>query len=91
MNNQIFIDVWSIFQGYLVNWEVQKTVWDYVFGKDVFGINHANTTMIVTEPIFNFTSCQEAMSEIFFEEYEVDALLRTNGNLFKCETSMIKI
>ena len=38
--------------------------------------------MVVTEPIFNFTSVQEATSEIFFEEYEVDALLRTNGETF---------
>lgn len=63
-------------KGYLVNWDVQKTVWDYMFGKDVFQVNHSNTTMIVTEPYFNFTSIQEAMCEIFFEEYEVDALLR---------------
>lgn len=35
--------------------------------------------MIVTEPYLNFTSTQEALSEIFFEEYEVDALLRING------------
>lgn len=63
----------------MVNWDIQKTVWDYVFGKDVFNVNHSNTTMIVTEPYINFTSTQEALSEIFFEEYEVDALLRING------------
>lgn len=68
-----------LLQGYLVNWDIQKTVWDYVFGKDVFNVNHSNTTMIVTEPYLNFTSTQEALSEIFFEEYEVDALLRING------------
>lgn len=35
--------------------------------------------LIVTEPYFNFSSIQEGMSEIFFEEYEFQALLRTNG------------
>lgn len=50
-----------------------------MFGKDVFNVNHSNTTMIITEPFFNFTSTQEALSEIFFEEYDIDALLRING------------
>ncbi|XP_068248580.1 actin-related protein 6-like [Palaemon carinicauda] len=66
-------------KGYLVNWDIQKTVWDYMFGKDVFNVNHSNTTMIITEPYFNFTSIQEGLSEIFFEEYDVDALLRINA------------
>ena len=81
--NQIFIDIdiKNFWQGYLVNWDVQKTVWDYLFGKDVFNVNHTNTTMIVTEPYFNFSSIQEGMSEIFFEEYDVDALLRINGEI----------
>lgn len=70
-------------QGYLVNWDVQKTVWDYVFSKEVFNVNHASTTLVVTEPFFNFSSIQEAMSEIFFEEYEVDALLRINGEILE--------
>ncbi|KAF2359909.1 Actin family [Trinorchestia longiramus] len=66
-------------KGYLVNWDVQKTVWDYVFSKEIFNVNHTSTTLVITEPFFNFTSIQEAMSEIFFEEYEVDALLRINA------------
>lgn len=42
-------------------------------------MNHSNTTLVITEPYLNFSSVQEAMSEICFEEYEVDALLRING------------
>lgn len=78
-------------QGYLVNWDIQKTVWDYLFGKDVFNVNHSNTTMIVTEPYFNFTSTQEALSEIFFEEYDIDALLRINGECLKCHRQRLCI
>jgi actin-related protein 6 len=37
--------------------------------------------LIVTEPYFNFSTIQEGMTEIFFEEYEFQALLRTNGKL----------
>lgn len=62
-----------------MNFDVQKTVWDYIFSKEVFNVNHANTSLVITEPYFNFSSVQEAVSEIFFEEYEVDALLRING------------
>ena len=80
----------TLLQGYLVNWDIQKTVWDYVFGKDVFNVNHSNTTMIVTEPYLNFTSTQEALCEIFFEEYEVDALLRINGN-YECSHTSVYI
>lgn len=35
--------------------------------------------MIVTEPQLNFVSVQEAMTEIFFEEYECETLLRTTA------------
>ncbi|KAK3886040.1 hypothetical protein Pcinc_009787 [Petrolisthes cinctipes] len=66
-------------KGYLVNWDIQKTVWDYMFGKDVFNVSLCNTTVIVTEPYLNFTSTQEALSEIYFEDYDVDALLRINA------------
>jgi len=32
----------------------------------------------VTEPYFNFSSVQEAMNEIFFEEYQFKSVLRCN-------------
>uniref|UniRef100_A0A094ZCZ2 Actin-related protein 6 n=1 Tax=Schistosoma haematobium TaxID=6185 RepID=A0A094ZCZ2_SCHHA len=34
--------------------------------------------LIVTEPYFNFSSTKEAMNEIFFEDYQVAGLIRTN-------------
>jgi len=54
-------------------------VWDYIFSKDCCKANFFEMPLIVTEPYFNFSSIQEGMSEIFFEEYEFQALLRTNG------------
>lgn len=66
-------------KGYLVNWDIQKTIWDYMFGKDCCPVNFTETPLIVTEPYFNFPSIQEAMTEIFFEEYECQALLRINA------------
>ena len=72
-------------KGYLVNWDHQKTVWDYVFGKDCLNIRHAEKlNLIFTEPYFNFASIQEGLSEIFFEEYGFKSLLRTHPGDLSC-------
>lgn len=65
-------------KGYLVNWDVQKTVWDHLFSADCGAVNFSGP-LIVTEPQFNFTTIQEAMTEIFFEEYECESLHRTTA------------
>lgn len=28
----------QLFQGYLVNWDVQRQVWDYLFGKEMYQV-----------------------------------------------------
>ncbi|CAH0404325.1 unnamed protein product [Chilo suppressalis] len=66
-------------KGFLINWDTQKTVWDYMFSKECCPVNFNETPLIVTEPLFNFASIQEAMTEIFFEEYECQTLLRINA------------
>ncbi|KAK9297392.1 hypothetical protein QLX08_008838 [Tetragonisca angustula] len=71
-------------KGYLVNWDVQKTVWDYIFSKECCLVNLSQLSLIVTEPLFNFSTVQEAMTEIFFEEYECQSLLRINGSTLSC-------
>ena len=71
-------------KGYLVNWDHQKTVWDYVFGKNCFNLRAENLNLIFTEPYFNFSSIQEGLSEIFFEEYGFKSLLRTHPGDLAC-------
>ncbi|CAK9815391.1 Actin-related protein 6 [Anthophora plagiata] len=71
-------------KGYLVNWDVQKTVWDYVFSKECCPVNLNQLSIVVTEPLFNFSTIQEAMTEIFFEEYECQSLLRINASTLSC-------
>lgn len=71
-------------KGYLVNWDVQKTVWDYVFSKECCPVNLNQLSVVVTEPLFNFSTIQEAMTEIFFEEYECQSLLRINASTLSC-------
>lgn len=43
-----------------------------------FQVDFNETNIIVTEPYFNFNSVQEAMNEIFFEEYAFKSVLKTN-------------
>lgn len=66
-------------KGFLINWDTQKTVWDYIFSKECCPVNFNEVPLIITEPLFNFSSIQEAMTEIFFEEYECQTLLRINA------------
>lgn len=50
-----------------------------MFGKDCCEVNLSDMNAIVTEPYFNFPSIQEGMTEIFFEEYGCNSLLRINS------------
>ncbi|KAJ8974179.1 hypothetical protein NQ317_004856 [Molorchus minor] len=52
-------------RGYVTKWDVQKPVWDYVFG-------NKNVCPINDNPVI------DCMDEIFFEEYEVPAMFRVN-------------
>ncbi|XP_027131625.1 actin-related protein 6 isoform X3 [Larimichthys crocea] len=66
-------------KGYLVNWDVQRKVWDHLFGKEMFKVEFADTSIVITEPYFNFSSIQESMNEILFEEYQFQSALRINA------------
>lgn len=66
-------------KGYLVNWDVQRKVWDHLFGKEMFKVDFAESSIVITEPYFNFSSIQESMNEILFEEYQFQSALRINA------------
>uniref|UniRef100_A0A3P8RNQ2 Actin-related protein 6 n=1 Tax=Amphiprion percula TaxID=161767 RepID=A0A3P8RNQ2_AMPPE len=66
-------------KGYLVNWDVQRKVWDHLFGKEMFKVEFADTSIVITEPYFNFSLIQESMNEILFEEYQFQSALRINA------------
>lgn len=63
-------------KGYLVNWDTQRQIWDYVFGSNNLNIKTSDHSLLVTEPVFNFPSIQENMDEVFFEDYKFKALTR---------------
>lgn len=50
-----------------------------MFGPECCKVNFSETPLIITEPQFNFNSIQEAMLEIFFEEYDCELLLKTTS------------
>jgi len=62
--------------GYMMDAELERQVWQAVFDKDCMGINPADTTLVVTEPVFNFAPIQETLDEIAFEEFGFDGLFR---------------
>ena len=63
-------------RGYIVNWDTQRQVWDYVLGTDVMDVQCETHSLVISEPIYNFQSIQEAMNEIFFEDYKFSSILR---------------
>lgn len=80
-------------KGFLVNWDVEKQIWDYMFGKEVMKVDFPETTLLLTEPHFNFTSIKDATDEILFEEYNFKALCRSTAaqlSAFKCHKEEVE-
>ncbi|GAA5844602.1 hypothetical protein JCM11251_002240 [Rhodosporidiobolus azoricus] len=68
-------------RGILNNWEVEKGVWDRVFGSKGKGlkISPPVTSLLVTEPVMNLPNVQDHYDQIVFEEYEFASYLRAPG------------
>lgn len=56
---------------------MERQVWSQIFKKSAIDV--AQTQLIVTEPIFNFSHTQECLEELVFEELGLNGLIRTNG------------
>ncbi|KAH9286848.1 Actin-related protein 6 [Echinococcus granulosus] len=71
-------------KGYINNWDTQKQILDSVLCRYINSrsLDMASLNLFITEPYFNFTSTKETMNELFFEEYRVAGLLRTNPAFF---------
>ena len=50
-----------------------------MFSNDCLPVNLSETPLLITEPIFNFNSIQEAMTEILYEEYDCDQVSIISG------------
>lgn len=65
-------------KGFIVNWDTEREIWDYLFTRKFRDLVPKDTTIIITEPYFNFKPIQDNIDEILFEEYQFNAILRTN-------------
>ena len=50
------INCFTLFQGYLVNWEIEKQVWDYVYGKNCMNVSWCLFQVVYVQ---NYHSYQE--------------------------------
>ncbi|KAI8991097.1 actin-like protein ARP6 [Mycotypha africana] len=63
-------------RGLLVNWDIERTVWDRVF-KHVIRLEPKESRLLVTEPCFNLPKIQDNYDQIIFEDYQFQACYRT--------------
>ncbi|KAJ3197487.1 Actin- protein 6 [Irineochytrium annulatum] len=67
------------FGGFLTDWSLQKEILDLsLFGKGM-NCDPNSSSLIVTEPCFNFPSIRTSYDEIFFEEYGFSSVFRGLG------------
>ncbi|THH32426.1 hypothetical protein EUX98_g1763 [Antrodiella citrinella] len=57
-------------KGYLVDWDVQKAVWDGIFYGGKLGVETTDASLLITEPYFDLPKLQEMYDQFVFEEYE---------------------
>lgn len=65
-------------KGFIINWDVEREIWDYLFTKKFKEVKLKDTDLILTEPYFNFRQIQNNTDEVLFEEYGFNSILRTN-------------
>ncbi|KAF8956525.1 actin-related protein Arp6 [Flammula alnicola] len=63
-------------KGYLVDWDVQKAVWDGIFSDEVLGVDTTQASLLITEPYFNLPNIQDVYDQLIFEEYEFSSYYR---------------
>lgn len=63
-------------KGLLSNWEAEKVIWDQVFNHSL-DIETTESSLILTEPLFNLPNIQTSYDQMIFEEYEFQSYCRT--------------
>lgn len=63
-------------KGYLVDLELQRDIWGTIFDQKNLNVTPAESSIVVTEPQFNFSPLKEALDELIFEEYGFDSMYR---------------
>ncbi|KAJ3507482.1 hypothetical protein NLJ89_g6281 [Agrocybe chaxingu] len=63
-------------RGYLVDWDIEKCVWDGIFSDQVLRVDTTQAALLMTEPYFNLPKLQDDCDQLVFEEYEFSSYYR---------------
>ncbi|CAA7262815.1 unnamed protein product [Cyclocybe aegerita] len=63
-------------RGYLVDWDIEKCVWDGIFSDQVLRVDTTQAALLMTEPYFNLPKLQDDCDQLVFEEYEFNSYYR---------------
>ncbi|TCD68340.1 Actin- protein 6 [Steccherinum ochraceum] len=77
-------------KGYLVDWDIQKAVWDSLIYGGELGVDPGDASLLITEPYFDLPKLQDIYDQFVFEEYGFKAYHRCTpasmmpyGDLFR--------
>ncbi|KAJ3170180.1 Actin- protein 6 [Geranomyces variabilis] len=56
-------------RGYVVNWQLQRDIWNRLFSPDVLNCTPDETTLLLTQPCFNMPVIAQSCDEVVFEEF----------------------
>ncbi|KAI8591861.1 actr6 protein [Geranomyces variabilis] len=56
-------------RGYVVNWQLQRDIWNRLFSPDVLNCTPDETTLLLTQPCFNLPVIAQSCDEVVFEEF----------------------
>ncbi|RKP27628.1 actin-like protein ARP6 [Syncephalis pseudoplumigaleata] len=77
-------------KGILVDWDVERMVWERLFSSNVLKCEPTNTWLWLTEPCLNLPNVQAAYDQVIFEEFEFDGYSRQTGNCRPATTQTMK-
>ncbi|CAN4096717.1 unnamed protein product [Withania somnifera] len=60
-------------RGYLINPDLQSSLWSHIFS-NLLKITPSQSSLLLTEPLFNLPSIQRSLDEIIFEDFNFKAL-----------------
>ncbi|XP_009787478.1 actin-related protein 6 [Nicotiana tabacum] len=60
-------------RGYLINPDLQSSLWSHIFS-NLLNITPSQSSLLLTEPLFNLPSIQRSLDEIVFEDFNFKAL-----------------
>ena len=67
-------------RGYVTDWTLQAQIWTQVFGSSLLNINPADSTLLLTEPLFNPQPLRKEQDEVVMETFGFHSYHRTSAS-----------